>query len=92
MRRDHDVLRKICAMGLIAPTDLRSDLFVVKIKFSDSHRVLDPGRSYRNWSYTSPKPKKVASGDTFPGRIHADLSAIASEYQDPGQFQIGRMH
>jgi len=38
------------------------------------------------------KPKREVSGGKFPGRIRADLSAIASEFQDPGRSQIGLMH
>ena len=52
----------------------------------------DPGRSYKDRSYTSTKPKREVSGGKFPGRIRADLSAIASEFRDPRRSEIGLIH
>jgi len=68
----------VIASGFIAPADLRSsDLYFneTKTEVSEDTAIAagshDPGRSYKDRSYTSTKPKREVSG----GRIRADLSA-----------------
>ncbi len=73
------------ASGFIAPAALRLDLYFDKTKTEVSEdtaiaaRFHDPGRSYKDWSYTSMKPKREVSGDNSPGRICVDLSANSLE-------------
>jgi hypothetical protein len=50
----------------------------------DSLRVLRP-RPILDQTHASTKPEREVSGGKFPGRIRADLSAIALEFQDPGR-------
>ena len=81
------------ASGFIHPADPGLDLYFNKTKTEVSEDTViatgfhDPGRSYKDRSYTSTKPKREVSGDNLPGRT-SDLSAIALEFHDPRQSQI----
>jgi hypothetical protein len=59
--------------------------------FGDSLGVSRP-RLISDWTHASTKPEREVSGGKFPGRICADLSAIASEFQDPRRSEIGLIH
>ena len=75
------------ASGFIHPADPGLDLYFNKTKTEVSEDTViatgfhDPGRSYKDRSYTSTKPKREVSGDNLPGRT-SDLSAIALESQE----------
>ena len=63
------------ASGFIHPADPGSDLYFNKTKTEVSEDTATatgfhyPGRSYKDRSYMSTKPKREVSGDYPPGRI-----------------------
>jgi hypothetical protein len=63
------------ASGFIPPANPRLDLYFNETKTEVSENAAiatgfhDPGRSYKDWSYTSTKPKREVSGDNSPGHI-----------------------
>ena len=63
------------ASGFIHPDHPGSDLYFNETKTEVSEDMAiatgfcDPGRSYKDWSYTPTKPKREVSEDNSPGRI-----------------------
>jgi hypothetical protein len=58
-----------------------------RLRIHNKNRGQIPGRIHADfiWFYTLTKPKRKVSGDTSPGCVCAELSAIATRFHDLGR-------